>query len=150
LYFNFNFFGNEMALSRAQLADPNCVVADGDYDAILSAIMETARGRWFLSEYARRNRHANTDAILSAVNNVREMLGLGKKSSPPYLIQTALSTEAALYARAAPATSQAQKVHYVDGKSPSAQVAPNAMRLPTPRSDFAITGSDNNAFIFDW
>jgi hypothetical protein len=45
-----------MALSRAQLADPECPVSDDDYDAIESAITETTRGRWFLFEYARRHR----------------------------------------------------------------------------------------------
>ncbi|HEY0293198.1 MAG TPA: hypothetical protein VGC51_12860 [Hansschlegelia sp.] len=33
-----------------------------DYEAIADAVMETARGRWFLAEYARRNRAAETGA----------------------------------------------------------------------------------------
>ena len=37
---------------------------DLDFDAIETAVMETARGRWFLKEYARRNRHADTQTIL--------------------------------------------------------------------------------------
>ena len=31
---------------------------DADYDAIRDAFMETSRGRWFLAEYAKRNRNA--------------------------------------------------------------------------------------------
>ena len=40
---------------------------DADYDAICSAFRETARGRWFLDEYARRNRNADTRLVLDAV-----------------------------------------------------------------------------------
>jgi hypothetical protein len=60
-----------MALSRAELANPNCRVTDSDYEAILSAIMETARGRWFLAEYARRNRHADTEMLLTAIGKLK-------------------------------------------------------------------------------
>ena len=45
---------------------------DLDFDAIETAVMETARGRWFLKEYARRNRHADTQAILEAVDRLKE------------------------------------------------------------------------------
>lgn len=40
---------------------------DADYDAICSAFRETVRGRWFLDEYARRNRNADTRLVLDAV-----------------------------------------------------------------------------------
>ena len=32
--------------------------------------METGRGRWFLAEYARRNRHADTEMLLSAIERL--------------------------------------------------------------------------------
>ena len=41
--------------------------SDSDFAAIEAAVMETSRGRWFLREFARRNRHANTDDVLEAV-----------------------------------------------------------------------------------
>ena len=34
--------------------------ADTDYDAICAAVTATARGRWFLEEYAKRNRNSDT------------------------------------------------------------------------------------------
>lgn len=40
------------------------------YEQIESAVMETARGRWFLAEYARRNRHAETLTILEAIESL--------------------------------------------------------------------------------
>jgi hypothetical protein len=58
-----------MAITRVQLVDPKCEVTNSDYDVIESAIMESSRGRWFLSEYARRNRHAQTKLLLSAIYN---------------------------------------------------------------------------------
>ena len=44
-------------------SEPNSL-ADSDYDSILRAVMETARGRWFLHEYVRRNRNADTSTLL--------------------------------------------------------------------------------------
>src|SRR3979490_515635 len=40
--------------------------SEQDYDAIREAFMETARGRWFLGEYAKRNRNADTRMVLDA------------------------------------------------------------------------------------
>src|SRR5258705_2791170 len=41
--------------------------ADTDYDAICAAVTATARGRWFLTEFARRNRHSDTAQVLAAI-----------------------------------------------------------------------------------
>ena len=48
--------------------------ADSDYDSIHAAVMETVRGRWFLAEYARRNRHAETDALLKAIGRIESFV----------------------------------------------------------------------------
>jgi hypothetical protein len=45
-----------------------------DYDAISEAFMETSRGRWFLGEYAKRNRNADTRMVLDAVARIEESL----------------------------------------------------------------------------
>ena len=42
-------------------------LAEPEYDAIEQAVMETDRGRWFLREFARRNRHAETERLLEAI-----------------------------------------------------------------------------------
>ncbi|MET4795452.1 hypothetical protein ABIF64_007630 [Bradyrhizobium japonicum] len=54
----------------ARAAEPN----EQDYDAIREAFMETARGRWFLGEYAKRNRNADTRMVLDAVAKIEETL----------------------------------------------------------------------------
>jgi chemotaxis protein CheZ len=46
-----------------------------DYDSIAAAVMETARGRWFLAEYARRNRHAETQPLLAALARIEAAIG---------------------------------------------------------------------------
>ena len=45
-----------------------------DYDAIQNAVMETARGRWFLTEYARRNRSADTDSVLGSIAKLEKIM----------------------------------------------------------------------------
>ena len=54
----------------ARAAEPN----EQDYDAIREAFMETARGRWFLGEFAKRNRNADTSMVLDAVAKIEETL----------------------------------------------------------------------------
>ncbi len=47
---------------------------EADYQAICEAFVETSRGRWFLNEYARRNRHADTRQVLDAVERIEATL----------------------------------------------------------------------------
>jgi len=53
-----------------------------DYEAIREAFMETSRGRWFLGEYARRNRNADTRMVLDAVTRIEENLAAQKQPAP--------------------------------------------------------------------
>src|SRR5262249_44217841 len=57
--------------------------SEEDYEAIREAFMETARGRWFLGEYARRNRNADTSMVLDAVARIEEALAAQKREPPP-------------------------------------------------------------------
>ncbi|MFN5458117.1 MAG: hypothetical protein ACK5BX_43985, partial [Bradyrhizobium sp.] len=54
----------------ARAAQPN----EADYEAIRDAFMETSRGRWFLGEYAKRNRNADTSMVLDAVARIEHAL----------------------------------------------------------------------------
>jgi hypothetical protein len=56
------------------LKRPQPAVSDSDYDNILAALMETARGRWFLQEYAARNRNADTEVLLSALSRIESAM----------------------------------------------------------------------------
>lgn len=47
---------------------------DGDYEAILSAVTETARGRWFLAEHERRHRGAETSVVVEKLVRLEKLL----------------------------------------------------------------------------
>ena len=47
-------------------------ISEADYDAIELAVMETERGRWFLREFARRNRNADTQVLLDAIGRLEQ------------------------------------------------------------------------------
>lgn len=55
-------------------------LAEADYGAIEQAVMETARGRWFLAEYARRNRHADTVTVLDAIGRLESAVAVPRTS----------------------------------------------------------------------
>ncbi len=62
----------------ARAAQPS----EEDYDAISQAFMETSRGRWFLGEYAKRNRNADTSMVLEAVARLEENLAAQRQPEP--------------------------------------------------------------------
>lgn len=49
-------------------------LSESDYEAIAAAVMETARGRWFMAEYAKRNRQADTAQVLAAIDRLQRSL----------------------------------------------------------------------------
>jgi hypothetical protein len=56
---------------------PPAGLTAADYDTIEAAVMETARGRWFLIEYDRRRRAAETAQLLEAVARLERVVGSG-------------------------------------------------------------------------
>src|SRR5271156_2405517 len=78
-----------------------------DYDAIREAFMETSRGRWFLSEYAKRNRNADTSMVLDAVARIEESLAAQRKLARDPLFDEALASFRAALAEAREAASAA-------------------------------------------
>jgi chemotaxis regulatin CheY-phosphate phosphatase CheZ len=47
-------------------------IAEEEYETIEAAVMETARGRWFLAEFAQRNRTADTKMLLDAISRLEQ------------------------------------------------------------------------------
>src|SRR5579864_7610965 len=79
--------GHELAMAdeafalspiSARAAQPS----EADYDAIQEAFMETSRGRWFLGEYAKRNRNADTRMVLDAVARIEDALAAQRQPPP--------------------------------------------------------------------
>ncbi|MCE9650773.1 MAG: protein phosphatase CheZ [Parvibaculum sp.] len=52
------------------MSDQDMSEIDIEYEAIEEAIMQNPRGRWFLTEYARRNRAADTNRLLEAIERL--------------------------------------------------------------------------------
>src|SRR5215472_16869503 len=71
--------------------------SEEDYDAISEAFLETSRGRWFLGEYAKRNRNADTRMVLDAVARIEETLAAQKTpASDPCFDEALAALRAAL------------------------------------------------------
>jgi hypothetical protein len=85
----FSMADEAFALSpiHARAAQPS----EQDYDAISEAFMETSRGRWFLGEYAKRNRNADTHMVLDAVARIEQSLAAQKRPEPEPVPDTGLS-----------------------------------------------------------
>ena len=69
---------DSLALARL----PQNPLPESDYESICAAMMETAHGRWFLSEYAQRNRNADTKLVLTAIERIEAAMR-GEKQAPP-------------------------------------------------------------------
>ena len=54
-------------MSSSKIPSP---LRTADYEAIETALLESSRGRWFLSEFSRRNRSADTHVLLEAITKL--------------------------------------------------------------------------------
>lgn len=73
-------FKSRLVMSEARSLTP---LSETDYEAIEAAVMETARGRWFMAEFAKRNRQADTLQLLGAINRIERVVGLGLPAPEP-------------------------------------------------------------------
>jgi hypothetical protein len=65
--------------------------SEADFDAIREAFMETSRGRWFLAEYAKRNRNADTAMVLDAVARIEQTVAAQQQAVPDDALPKALA-----------------------------------------------------------
>jgi hypothetical protein len=93
--------------------------SEEDYEAISEAFMETARGRWFLGEYAKRNRNADTSMVLDAVARIEQSLASQKQQDTADRLASALSAIKAVIDEARNAASAA-----IDGLALEQNLAP--------------------------
>ena len=85
------------------------------YGVMHSAVMETSRGRWFLHEYARRNRNADTTALLAAIDRIQAALNI--KTASPAACHDATRAHA-------------QRASQETAAPPSAELPPQGMAAP--------------------
>jgi hypothetical protein len=75
---------------------------DEGYEALHAALAETAQGRWFLQEYARRHRAADTQLLLGAIGRLEGTLSMNESAeiAPQIYAQLLDATKAIAQARA--------------------------------------------------
>ena len=109
-----------------------------DYAAISEAFMETSRGRWFLTEYAKRNRNADTRMVLDAVARIEASIaaqreeGLAAQREESLAAQKQAAAEAAeaglaealAAIRGAVEAAQASAIEALDGLALEQKLAP--------------------------
>src|SRR6267378_2294069 len=93
--------------------------SEEDYAAISEAFMETSRGRWFLGEYAKRNRNADTRMVLDAVARIEESLATQKQAVSDTRLDEALAA-----IRQAVDEVQASAIAALDGMALDQHLAP--------------------------
>lgn len=59
---------------------------EADYEAICAAVMETERGRWFLDQYARRNRQCDTAQVLAAIDRLEALARQNRLAPAPQAV----------------------------------------------------------------
>src|SRR5215212_1893759 len=99
--------------------------SEQDYDAISEAFMETSRGRWFLGEYAKRNRNSDTRMVLDAVSRIEETLATQKQPAPKAGLNEALVSirQAVEQAQAATAVAAAESDRVEENLAPVRKAA---------------------------
>src|SRR3954469_11037837 len=85
------FFMADEAFALSPISARAAMPGEADYDAISAAFMETSRGRWFLSEYAKRNRNADTSMVLDAVARIEANIAAGRNAAPDDRLPQALA-----------------------------------------------------------
>jgi hypothetical protein len=85
------FFMADEAFALSPISARAAMPGEADYDAISTAFMETSRGRWFLSEYAKRNRNADTRMVLDAVARIEANIAVQKDAAPEHALADALA-----------------------------------------------------------
>jgi hypothetical protein len=69
--------------ANARLPVPVAPAGADDYETLMAALSASARGRAFLAEYARRNRQADTEAILAALRKLEQRLTAQEPTPTP-------------------------------------------------------------------
>jgi hypothetical protein len=84
-----SFAQDSLALATLRQDNP---LPEADYESICAAMMETAHGRWFLAEYAQRNRNADTKLVLGAIDRIEAAIR-GEAPPPSDAVRAQLKTQ---------------------------------------------------------
>src|SRR3954463_165428 len=107
------------AFALSPISAPPAQPSGGGYAAVSEAFMETSRGRWFLGEYAKRNRNADTRLVLDAVARIEDSLAAQKQAVADNTLSDAL-----VAIRAAVGGAQTAAAAALDGLALDQHLAP--------------------------
>jgi hypothetical protein len=112
--------------------------AQGDYDSICAALMQTERGRWFLQEYARRNRSADTQILLAAIERIEAVVCAerNRQVQPGFRSDLLEMAQAITRTRAEVAEIRSEAASRLESARADGEASPVA-RPPQPRDVFA-------------
>lgn len=113
----------EEAFALSPISARAALPSEEDYAAISAAFMETSRGRWFLGEYAKRNRNADTSMVLDAVARIEESLSAQRQAAADAIRDEQLA-QALAALRGAIEAAQVSAITALDGVSFEQNLAP--------------------------
>ncbi|UGA48207.1 hypothetical protein HU230_0020130 [Bradyrhizobium quebecense] len=113
----------EEAFALSPISARAALPSEEDYAAISAAFMETSRGRWFLGEYAKRNRNADTRMVLDAVARIEDSLSAQRQAAAAAIRDEQLA-QALAALRGAIEAAQATAIAALDGISFEQNLAP--------------------------
>ncbi|MBR0896411.1 hypothetical protein JQ616_15735 [Bradyrhizobium tropiciagri] len=113
----------EEAFALSPISARAALPSEEDYAAISAAFMETSRGRWFLGEYAKRNRNADTRMVLDAVARIEESLSAQRQAAAAAIRDEQLA-QALDALRGAIEAAQASAIAALDGVNFEQNLAP--------------------------
>jgi len=120
-----------MSVEKRALTRHSAPPTYADYEAILAAVMETGRGRWFLHEFAQRNRHAETRGVLTAIQKIEGILraqGGDIAEAPPHPAASQIATAIARAQEMVATSSGSDDAHAFDNVVQSLETAQVRMR----------------------
>ena len=91
-------------------------MSDADYEVIESAVMETARGQWFLAEYARRTRQAETERMREALQRIEDKIDAPARDPHFERVQMSIMEMAQAIARTKDEIAAIKPTQEVDGR----------------------------------
>lgn len=103
--------------------------SDTEYDAVYAAVTATERGRWFLAEYADRNRHADTQLLADALGRIEAAIA---RKVPAQAANAAASLAAITTTASEIVTVEAVVDTALNGKSAAAATADDAANDDAP------------------
>ena len=118
---------NEPDVQSGSAAGPH---NDAEYNAVYAAVTATERGRWFLAEYANRNRSADTDLVLAAIARLEAAINSGTVTAAQAVdVSRNLTSAAAAIAPVRAITSERDEDHAASAEPP--------LRQPQTDTDYA-------------